>query len=162
MIVTIPRCWPNVTVKPGDGAEPSLAEQPIRARARIAAPRGKRAFQGTVMPTTPMFAADLAKELPPADFLRVLLLFRADMVRLTGEAEAAARAGGHEALRRAAHGLAGAAGAVGATAVDTACRIIMRSKDADLDLAESIQTIRRLAEATIVDLDLAISQARTG
>ncbi len=113
------------------------------------------------MPTDPVFAAELAQELPPADFLRVLQLFRIDMVRLTGAAEAAALAGHHEALRRAAHGLAGAAGAVGATELDTACRIIMRRKDADLDLAQSAQTIRRLADAVLTDLDLAVSRART-
>lgn len=112
------------------------------------------------MPTVPVFAADLAQELPPADYLRVLELFRIDMVRLAGEVDTAASAGRHEALRRAAHGLAGAAGAVGATELDTACRSIMRRKDADLDLAHSAHTIRHLADATLQDLDLAIAQAR--
>ena len=112
------------------------------------------------MPIPPAFAADLAQELPPADYLRVLELFRIDMVRLTGEVEAAARAGRHEALRRAAHGLAGAAGAVGATELDTACRSIMRRKDAELDLADSAHTIRHLADTTLNNLDLAIAQAR--
>ena len=114
------------------------------------------------MPSAPVFAADLARDLPPADFLRVLELFRTDVVQLTEKIEAAAAAGHPEALRRSAHALAGAAGTVGCADLAAACRIIMRRPDAEMDLAQSAATIRSLADAALQDLDIAIAQARAG
>ncbi|HOU89974.1 MAG TPA: Hpt domain-containing protein [Polyangiaceae bacterium] len=73
----------------------------------------------------PGFAAQLAEDLSPDDLLLVLGVFRTDVERLTGSLDVAAAALDEAAFRRAAHGLAGAAGAVGAFGLEQACRQAM-------------------------------------
>jgi HPt (histidine-containing phosphotransfer) domain-containing protein len=67
-------------------------------------------------------AGQLASSLAPADFGRILESFAQDVCRLTDEMEAADREGDAAGLRRAAHGLAGAAAAVGAAALEALAR----------------------------------------
>ncbi len=113
------------------------------------------------MPIDPGFATELARELPPADFLRVLELFRIDLARLTEEIEAAAAGGRHEEVRRAAHGMAGAAGAVGAATLEATTRVVMRQPDAGMDLVAIAHNIRTLADDTLLNIDRVIAQARS-
>ena len=111
------------------------------------------------MSIDPGFAADLARDLPTADFLRVLALFRIDVERLTAEIETAAHVGQHEAVRRSAHALAGAAGAVSATALEATSRVVMRQKDSDMDLGQIARTIRLLSDEALLNIDTAIARA---
>jgi HPt (histidine-containing phosphotransfer) domain-containing protein len=73
----------------------------------------------------PEFAVQLREDLPLADVRHVLGLFACDMQRLTATLREAADSGQAEALRRAAHALAGAAGAVGASKLEHTCRAAM-------------------------------------
>jgi Hpt domain len=75
--------------------------------------------------------AQLAEDLSPEDVKRVLTVFETDVRRLVGNLDAAAVAGDVMLFRRVAHGLAGAAGAVGAKALDQACRAAMGGGDLD-------------------------------
>lgn len=68
-------------------------------------------------------AGSLARDLAPADFGRIVESFAADIDRLADEMEAGVRAGDWLAVRRAAHGLAGAAAAVGAATLEKAARV---------------------------------------
>jgi len=68
-------------------------------------------------------AGSLARDLPAADFGRIVESFAADIDRLADEMEAGLRAGDSLAVRRAAHGLAGAAAAVGAATLEQAARV---------------------------------------
>lgn len=67
-------------------------------------------------------AGSLASELAPSDFGRIIDSFAEDIARLADEMEAGARAGDRMAIHRAAHGLAGAAAAIGATTLEQAAR----------------------------------------
>jgi len=71
------------------------------------------------------FAAQLAEDLSPQDLRHVLAVFRTDVERLTGTLTQALQAADEARFRRAAHGLAGAAGAVGADDLEQACRRAM-------------------------------------
>ena len=73
----------------------------------------------------PGFAVQLQEDLPPADVRHVLLVFRADLQRLTETLDRTITAFDAEGFRRTAHALAGAAGAVGAVALEDACRAAM-------------------------------------
>ena len=75
------------------------------------------------------FAVQLAEDLSPDDLRMVLAVFGTDVKRLTAALEEAAGAGDRVAFRRAAHGLAGAAGAVGAARLELACRRAMADTD---------------------------------
>lgn len=68
-------------------------------------------------------AGSLARDLAPADFGRIVESFAADIDRLADEMEAGVRSGDDPAVRRAAHGLAGAAAAVGAATLEQAARV---------------------------------------
>ena len=67
-------------------------------------------------------AADLLSDLPEADVRSILVLFGQDLDRLLPEVAQAAAAGAAEPFRRACHAIAGAAGAIGATALEAASR----------------------------------------
>ena len=71
------------------------------------------------------FAAQLAEDLDPDDLRMVLGVFRQDVLRLTGVLDANAAAADVAGFRRTCHALAGAAGAVGASALEQACRQAM-------------------------------------
>lgn len=79
----------------------------------------------------PDFAVQLRKDLPAADTRHVLSVFSADLARLNAAITEAAQLHQSLALRRAAHALAGAAGAVGATRLDAACREAMAARSDD-------------------------------
>lgn len=90
----------------------------------------------------PDFAVQLREDLPSEDARHVLSLFAGDLQRLSAAVMAAAQAGQGPALRRAAHALAGAAGAVGAASLEQICRAAMQAISEDkADLAASSQAI---------------------
>lgn len=101
------------------------------------------------------FAAQLAEDLSPDDLRLVLGVFRADVERLAGQLAAAVRDDDGAAFRRAAHGLAGAAGAVGAVPLELACRHGM------VELAPTAATLAGIDQACTAALgELAAFLAR--
>jgi len=103
----------------------------------------------------PSFAAQLAEDLSPEDLVLVLGVFRTDVERLTGSLDAAAAASDEASFRRAAHGLAGAAGAVGAAALERACRQAMAGGDT---LASALAEIRGTAVVAVAALDALLAR----
>jgi HPt (histidine-containing phosphotransfer) domain-containing protein len=95
------------------------------------------------------FASQLAEDLPPEDVRLVLDVFHADVTRLSQVMRVAAAAGDVVNFRRVAHSLAGASGAVGATALEEACRLAMTR--ADIVPATSTE-INRLCADTLTEL----------
>ncbi len=95
------------------------------------------------------FAAQLAEDLTPADLRLVLGVFRTDVQRLTGALSTAIAAADIVAFRRAAHGLAGAAGAVGAVRLEQACRQAMADA---VPMAQALSEIDALAAGALDDL----------
>lgn len=73
----------------------------------------------------PPFAAHLAEDLSPEDLSHVLSLLRGDLVRLSGALDTAATTGDAISFRRAAHGIAGSAGAAGVEDLEQAARRAM-------------------------------------
>lgn len=73
----------------------------------------------------PSIAGQLAEDLPPEVFRRIISTFEADLSRLTGELTASARLGDTNGYLRAAHSLAGAAAAVGARRLEVEARLAM-------------------------------------
>lgn len=108
------------------------------------------------MPVDPEFAAELARDLSQEDFVRVLSLFRQDVEQLTQAIGAAAAAADPQGLRRSAHGLAGAAGAVGAKDLEAACRTVMSPHYVFADFSSIAQRIATLADATLADISAAL------
>jgi hypothetical protein len=95
----------------------------------------------------------LAEDLSPDDLLIVLGVFASDVKRLTADLNAAAAAQDVATFRRVAHGLAGAAGAVGAKALEQACRSSMMRgglKPAGLPLVAD--AINGLADTALAEL----------
>jgi HPt (histidine-containing phosphotransfer) domain-containing protein len=76
-------------------------------------------------PLDPDIAGQLAEDLPPEVFANIIATFERDLARLTRELADAAAAGDARAYAMAAHSLAGAAAAVGATALEREARIAM-------------------------------------
>ncbi len=68
------------------------------------------------------FAAQLLEDIGPAGMRAVAAAFQGDLVRLVAVMSQAQAAGDAEGFRRAAHGLAGAAAAIGAITLERACR----------------------------------------
>jgi HPt (histidine-containing phosphotransfer) domain-containing protein len=105
------------------------------------------------MPSEPPgFAAHLAEELSPEDFIQVLTLVRGDVEQLVASLEAAAVAGDATACRTAAHGLAGAAGAVGADALEQVSRRAMTNRDPAASLTATAAEIRSVADAMLREI----------
>ena len=107
--------------------------------------------------TEPSFAAQLAEDLGPEDLRHVLEVFGSDVARLLGVLREAAAADDAIGFRRAAHGLAGAAGAVGAGALEQECRRAMVHADAGatvdqggLDIA--LAAIDKLSDGALNEL----------
>jgi HPt (histidine-containing phosphotransfer) domain-containing protein len=73
----------------------------------------------------PEIAGQLAEDLPPAVFRRIIATFESDLGRLTSELEASAAAGDTQGYLRAAHSLTGAAAAVGAKRLEFEARLAM-------------------------------------
>jgi HPt (histidine-containing phosphotransfer) domain-containing protein len=101
------------------------------------------------------FAVQLAEDLAPEDLRLVLGVFGQDVDRLTRALEGHARDGDADGFRRACHSLAGAAGAVGATALERACREAMTSPGLSrADLAGALADIRRRSAAARIEMDV--------
>ncbi len=73
----------------------------------------------------PPFAIQLAEDLSPEDLSHVMELLRGDLVRLMNALESAANAGDVVSFRRAAHGIAGSAGAASIDDLEQAARRAM-------------------------------------
>jgi hypothetical protein len=98
------------------------------------------------------FAAQLAEDLGPDDVRLVLGVFEADVSRLCGLIATAAGTDDPVGFRRAAHGLAGAAGAVGALALEQACRRGMAlPADADSTALATAASDIRITAAQALD-----------
>ncbi len=90
-------------------------------------------FEGQIINFTPgfavkmpdQFALQLTRDLDPADLRHVLAVFETDLARLVGLLHDATEAPDAVKFCRVAHQLAGAAGAVGATALEDAARLAM-------------------------------------
>ena len=95
------------------------------------------------------FAAQLVEDLSPEDLRLVLGVFRSDVQRLLGAMAQALGGADAVAFRRAAHGLAGAAGAVGAVRLEQACRQAMA---AAVPMAQGLAEIEALAASALGDL----------
>ena len=110
----------------------------------------------------PSFAAQLAEDLSEDDLRHVLLVFGGDVARLTGVLRDTAAAGDAIGFRRAAHGLAGAAGAVGAMLLERQCRLAMATPGVDIHaegsdvdpaiLAGTLASIETLAAGALQEL----------
>jgi len=92
----------------------------------------------------PEVAGQLAEDLPPDVFRTIILTFEDDLTRLTQELATSARCGDQEGYERAAHSLAGAAAAVGATGLEREARIAMDHRQPE---APSLVLPRLLNEA---------------
>jgi HPt (histidine-containing phosphotransfer) domain-containing protein len=100
------------------------------------------------------FPARLSQDLDPEDLRSVLSVFRQDVNRLTGVLDGTAAAGDSSSFRRACHSLAGAAGAVGATALAQACRDAMaRAELSPAQLRVARAEIRALGAAALDDME---------
>ncbi|WP_419899733.1 Hpt domain-containing protein [Roseomonas sp. USHLN139] len=74
----------------------------------------------------PDITRQLAEDLPAEVFATVLRTFETDLARLAAQMREAAGSGDLEGYRRGAHGLAGAAGAIGARRLESLARQAMQ------------------------------------
>lgn len=89
----------------------------------------------------------------------MLGVFATDVKRLTTNLHEAATARDLAAFKRVAHGLAGAAGAVGAKSLEQACRAaMMRSETSPGELQTDSAAIDILADRALEELSLFIAQ----
>ena len=79
----------------------------------------------------------LAEDIPLEDLRLVLKTFEDDMQRLSQAMSAAAATSDFASFRRAAHSLAGAAGAVGAVALEDRARGVMKLPDGETTAADA-------------------------
>ena len=107
----------------------------------------------------PSIAEQLAQDLPPADFRRIIETFETDLGRLAMQLEAAAIAGNWDGYQRAAHSLVGAAAAVGAIPLEEAARVAMDPRSPHPP-AVVVPVIRDRAIAAV--RELAVLAARFG
>jgi HPt (histidine-containing phosphotransfer) domain-containing protein len=99
----------------------------------------------------PEVAGQLAAELPRDVFVGIVRTFEQDLARLVRQMIDAARAGQVEEYRRAAHGLAGAAGSIGAKSLESLARQAMRSDDRT-PVQQMILGIGDAAKAALTEL----------
>lgn len=101
----------------------------------------------------------LAEDLSPEDLRVVLGVFATDVKRLTASLNEAAGADDLVNFKRVAHGLAGAAGAVGAKALEQACRAAMqRTELVGERLSVTAAAIESLAETAMAQLTAYIAK----
>lgn len=102
----------------------------------------------------PDIAGQLAEDLPPAVFRRIIATFEVDLGRLTAELQACAAAANQDGYQRAAHSLAGAAAAVGARRLEYEARIAMdpRQPEAPETVLPRLSAESRLALAELHSL----------
>lgn len=119
-----------------------------------AIPPGRSGTKGNFMDLIDQNALrQLAADLPPEDLRLVLQAFRGDVERLNAALEAAGQAGDAVAWRRAAHGLAGAASAVGAVGVEGLARQAMAHAAIEpAAAARALSDIRAAAKTTLAAL----------
>jgi hypothetical protein len=99
------------------------------------------------------FAALLAQDLDPGDLQLVLGVFQQDVERLAGVLDGDVARGDAAGFRRTCHALAGAAGAVGAAALEQACRDLMSRSDlSPADLGAARSNIRALGAAALEEM----------
>ncbi len=105
----------------------------------------------------------LAEDLSPEDLRVVLGVFATDVKRLTATLNAAAADQDLVNFKRVAHGLAGAAGAVGAKALEMACRTAMVRTEIGPDgLQSAAGAIDRLAETALSQMEAFVAQLDDG
>ena len=103
--------------------------------------------------------AQLADDLSVEDLRTVLAVFATDVKRLAAKLKAAAAAADLVEFKRVAHGLAGAAGAVGAKALEQACRAAMvRSDPGPVGLCAAADAIDALADVALAQLVAFVAQ----
>ena len=105
------------------------------------------------------FAAQLAQDLDAADLRLVVEVFVEDVGRLLGVLDGAVARGDAAAARRTCHSLAGAAGAVGAVALERACRDAMGRTDLG---AAGLATVRAELRALGATAHAAASRCLAG
>jgi HPt (histidine-containing phosphotransfer) domain-containing protein len=106
----------------------------------------------------PSIAEQLAQDLPPEDFRRIVETFEDDLGRLAGELEQAGLAGKLDAYRRAAHSLAGAASAVGAVMLERTARVAMDPRSG-MTPGQMVPIIRAQAAAALQELAVLAARA---
>lgn len=106
-------------------------------------------------------AEQLAQDLSPADFRRIIETFEDDLTRLAQQLEAAAIAGNWDGYQRAAHSLAGAAAAVGATPLEQAARVAMDPRSPHPP-AVVVPVIRDRAQAALQALTALVARVDGG
>ncbi|HEY8611214.1 MAG TPA: Hpt domain-containing protein [Roseomonas sp.] len=105
----------------------------------------------------PEVAGQLAGELPREVFVAIVRSFEKDLARLVRQMVDAARAGNVEEYRGAAHALAGAAGSIGAKALEALARQAMRSDDRT-PAQQMILGIGQEAKAALAELAVLASE----
>ena len=98
----------------------------------------------------PFIAQQLAADLPPDVFVGVVRTFEADLARLAQLMVDAVKAGDMESYRRCAHGLAGAAGAIGARRLEALARRAMSA--AGEPSATEVVLLGQEAKAALAEL----------
>ncbi|MFH5926005.1 Hpt domain-containing protein [Roseomonas xinghualingensis] len=93
----------------------------------------------------------LAAELPRDVFVGIVRTFEQDLARLVRQMVEAAREGQVEEYRQAAHGLAGAAGSIGAKSLEALARQAMRPDDR-VPAQQMILSIGEEAKAVLSEL----------
>jgi HPt (histidine-containing phosphotransfer) domain-containing protein len=100
----------------------------------------------------PAIAEQLAADLPRDVFLSIVQTFEVDLARLVREMVDAVGSTDPETYRRAAHGLAGAAGAIGARQLEALARLAMHQLS--VPTAEQVLTLGEAARAARSELVL--------
>jgi chemotaxis protein histidine kinase CheA len=106
-----------------------------------------------------IIAEQLAHDLPPENFRRIVETFEDDLGCLAAELERAGLTGNLDAIRRAAHSLAGAAAAVGAIMLERTARVAMDPRSGMMP-AEMVPIIR--SQAAVALRELAVLAACAG
>jgi HPt (histidine-containing phosphotransfer) domain-containing protein len=117
----------------------------------------QNATHASVSAIDPHIAQQLAQDLPPADFRRIIETFEDDLGRLARQLEAAAIAGNWDGYQRAAHSLAGAAAAVGAITLEQAARVAMDPLSPHPP-AVVVPVIRDRAQAALQELSALVAR----
>ena len=102
------------------------------------------------------FAAQLAQDLDEGDLRTVLEVFCKDVTALTDILDANLAAGDILAFRRTCHAMAGAAGVVGAAALEQACRLGMVRADLGPAKLPALHGEIRACSAAALDETLAL------
>lgn len=99
----------------------------------------------------PEIAGQLASDLSHDDFVRIVRTFEDDLGRLARILEESEASGDQDAYRRAAHSLAGASAAVGASRLEQVARIAMDHHNPADPRALAVQ-VRHEASAALAEL----------